>query len=848
MPLPSSRSCGERIPDLLGAIVVALLATLVTPGGGTVTADEVPGSAAAPAVVAAPDQTALSRDLPSSRNVWSFLETVEPLAILDRIDGAGLHLGEPGRFSMHGASWTQNTFLLDGVDLTDPLGGGRPLVLPDIDLFEPVEFTSGLAPVEYGAPGVTMTLTPRDPAPSWQGTVQGYGLGSGLQSGEPSSLVPFIMRFGSLADASAVASGPIAGERLRLLLSGHFARGRRFERADPAPLDSRLASGAAGLVYQPDDRDTFRLLVAAQAADRPLAARARYFGEPAKERADAFGGVLRWTRAGKTTTATGFAGIWSGRFEPRVEGRATLRPIERLLDGPVPALVFPEQSRRSTWTVGGSLAMRPSPLGGASHAPRFGVVVRRAWAQEQPGPGDPIPETVDRLPARVWEYEWGGPDSRRQVLDLAAWAAGRLTWGDRLSVEAGLRLERTSGAATDAGPGISWTALLPRLSARWRLTDAGRLTVFAGWGEYRHRLLLEHLAFGDPNGPWASVYGWTDANGDGLYDPAERGTLIARAGPGAAQDSLSSLDPGLRPPRTRELVGGIEATSDGGVTVRLVGVDRREQDLLESVNVGVPPSSYAVHYLPDPGGDIVGSQDDQLLPVFERREETFGLDRYLLTNPAEHTGLHQSLELRVEKPLGRRLALLAGATMSRTEIRGGNRSFRVVENDQGVTGERVDNPNADTYSQGRGYFDRAFTIKLATAWRPPGDWRLGLVARYQDGQPFARLVVVPDLAQGPEAIPATTRGQHLGRISNPDPEGRSLTAEGHRFTFTLTVDARIEKGLTFGAVRLGLVAEVFNLLGTRNEVEEDPVWGPAFRAPTAVQPPRVLRLGARLDF
>ncbi|MCG6923596.1 MAG: TonB-dependent receptor [Acidobacteria bacterium] len=829
-------------------MVGALLATLVALSGGAIAADEAPRPTPADPDGAVLDEAPLSRDLPSSRNVWSFLETAEPMTILDRIDGAGLHLGDPGRFSMHGASWTQNAFLLDGVDLTDPLVGGGPLLLPDIDVFEPVELASRPAPVEYGAPGVTMTLTPREPGRSWHATVQGYGLGAGLQRGGSSRPVPFIARFGSLTDASVVASGPIAGERLRLLLSGHFARGRRLERADPAPLESRLASGAAGLVFQPHDRDTLRLLVTAQAVERPLAARARYLGDPAKERADAFGGALRWTRSGQGATATGFAGFWSGRFEPTIDDHEASRPIERLLDGPVPTLVFPARSRRSTWTVGGSLAMHPSPLDGVSHAPRLGVAVRRAWAREQPGPADPIPETVDRLSARLWEYEWGGSDSRRHLLDLAAWAADRLTWGDRLSVEAGVRLERTTGAATGAGPGVSWTSLLPRLSARWRLTEAGRLTAFAGWGEYRHRLLLEHLAFGDPNGSWASVYGWTDANGDGLYEPAERGTLIARVGPGAAEGSLTSLDPGLRPPRTREVVGGIEATIGGGVVVRLVGVDRRERDLLESVNVGVPPSEYTVRYLPDPGGDIVGPQDDQLLPVFDRREESFALDRYLLTNPPGHTGLHQSVELRVEKPLGRRLAFLAGATTSRTEIRGGNRGFRVVENDQGVTGELFDNPNADTYSRGRGYFDRAFTIKLAAAWRPPGDWRLGLVARYQDGQPFSRLVIVPDLAQGPEAIPATTRGQHLGRIRGTDPEGRPLTAEGHRFTFTLTVDARIEKGLAVGPARLGLVAEVFNLLDTGNEVEEDPVWGPSFRVATAIQPPRVLRLGARLDF
>jgi hypothetical protein len=323
---------------------------------------------------------------------------------------------------------------------------------------------------------------------------------------------------------------------------------------------------------------------------------------------------------------------------------------------------------------------------------------------------------------------------------------------------------------------------------------------------------------------------------------------VARLGPGAGDGSLAGIDSDLGPPRTRELVAGIEASPGDGWVLGLTGFDRRETGLVESVDVGVPITDYVVRYLPDPGGDIAGPQDDQLLPAFDRKPESFGLDRYVLTNPPGLAGLHQGLELRVEKALGDRFALFAGATASRTEVRGGSRGFRVTENDQGVTGELFDDPNADTYSLGRGYFDRAYTIKFAAAWRAPHAFRVGVVARYQDGQPFGRLVVVPDLAQGPEAIPATPRGQHFGRASTTDPEGRPLEAEGHRFSYTLTLDARIEKGFGLGSRRLALVAEGFNLLGLRNEVEENPVWGASFRDPTAVQPPRVLRLGARFDF
>jgi hypothetical protein len=783
---------------------------------------------------------ALASKLPSSGNAWSLLETAEPAAILDRIDGAGLYLGEPGRFSMRGTSWTQNALLLDGVDITDSRRGGTPLVDPDVFALERMEAVSGLAPVEQAEPGVALTLVPRTPGPQWRGTVEGDALGESLQAGE-SGGAPSIARFGSLVEADGVVAGPL-GPRLRLLLSGRLGRLRRFERDDPTVLEARLLSGIGHLVYQPDDRQTLRFLVSGQAVRRPFAGRALFF-DPPDEKVEALGAQVRFDRTFERATLAAYAAGWGGRLEPQKEGHAGGRAVERVLYGPVPELVFPARSRTSTWSGGASLSFRAARLGGVRHAPRAGLALRRVSADERAGMPLAVPETVGGQSARVWEYAWAGPDSRRHVRDLAAWITDPIVYRDRLLVEAGLRLDASAGAAEGAPRGVSWTSLLPRVSARLRLTSAGRLTAFGGYAEYRHRLLLAPLAFGDPYAPQAAVYRWNDANEDDRFDPAERGPLVVRVGPGG---SLAAVDPGLRPPRTRELVAGLELSPGNGWLVRLTGFDRREKDLLESIDVGVPISGYTVRYLPDPSGDILGPQDDQLLPVYDRKPETFGLDRYLLTNPSGHTGRHRGVEIRVEKTLGR-LELLAGGTASMTETAGANRGFRVLENDQGLVGELFDDPNADTHASGRSFFDRAYTMKLGAAYRAPGDWRLGLAARYQDGQPFGRLVVVPDLAQGPEIVPATPRGQ-ITESGATDAEGRYLVPSGHRFTYTLTVDALIEKGFDLHGRRLALRAEVFNLLGTRNEVEEDPLWGPDFRTPTATQPPRVVRLGLRFDF
>jgi len=111
----------------------------------------------------------------------------------------------------------------------------------------------------------------------------------------------------------------------------------------------------------------------------------------------------------------------------------------------------------------------------------------------------------------------------------------------------------------------------------------------------------------------------------------------------------------------------------------------------------------------------------------------------------------------------------------------------------------------------------------------PRQFLFSAIARYQDGQPFSRVVIVPDLAQGPEAIPAYRRGRT-------------------RFTYTLTLDAHAEKSLRVGRARLTGVLEVFNLLNNAKELAEDVVTDSLFRTTTAVQPPRAVRIAARIGF
>ncbi len=101
-----------------------------------------------------------------------------------------------------------------------------------------------------------------------------------------------------------------------------------------------------------------------------------------------------------------------------------------------------------------------------------------------------------------------------------------------------------------------------------------------------------------------------------------------------------------------------------------------------------------------------------------------------------------------------------------------------------------------------------------------------LVARYYDGQPFTRMIVVEGLAQGPVMIQAHPRGVA-------------------RYEFNMTVDLRLEKyfRMSFGTIRL--MADVFNLFNQNLSTSESEWTRPEFplRYATDIQSPRTFRLG-----
>lgn len=759
-------------------------------------------------------------DLPSGATIFSLLDTAIPEVISDRVDAGSLTPGQPARLGAHGSSWTQTMFRVGQVDVSDPNASGTPLILPGVLAWQRVDMATGAMPLGMNAPGLAVTLVPRRPSATWTRSIQLFGARPGLLSRTATTTPPAISRLNTWTSGSVLASGPIVPDRLGIVLEASWTKATRYQRDDATRLTEKLGSVFSHLVFTPTTRDEVRFVGWVQQTRSPFEQRLA-FGQPAAaERATSVHVQSEWERRKNADS------VWTGFMSYSARRRSTdLQPVsaivmERLSDGPVPDLVAP-LGTDTAWSLGARLT--PTSWD-RRHVPEAGITLSGGSAGGRTPFSVRVGELVNGTPARVWDYSAPVEASRWHQTTLSLYAGDTIIVHPRLTIDGGLRFDWVSAAAATNAHGISWHDLFPTAGLRWELTDVNRIAALVRFSRYGYRLPLGDLAYGDSVAPTANVYQWTATGADPGVQ--QLGALISRVGPGTGGDAaFSSIDPQLARPYINELTLGFESRPNNQTVIRMTGIARQESQLIALVNTGVPPAAYTTLTVVDPGNDHAAGQ---ILPVYNRPPSAFGADQYLLTNPSGYHTTFAGVDVTAQTTINR-LFLIAGGTAGRSETTSPNRGFLVTENDHGLVGEVLTDPNAATNARGRPFTERGYTIKTAGVYHFPHDVRLGVAARYQDGQHFARLVIVPGLNQGVEAIRSSVNGKT-------------------RFTYTLTVDARVQKGFTMSGRRLTFAIDAYNLLNTRTEIEEFAVTGPLSRSTSAVQPPRSLHIGFALPF
>jgi hypothetical protein len=752
------------------------------------------------------------RDLPLADSVYAILENTQSEVIADRFNSAGLNTAGDARVGGFLGSWSQTRFRVGDLDITDPAGSGAPLLFPTTAFWQAVHIDTGLMPADVNTPGLAVTLAPIRGGDAWSRVFQGSASGGGLAAKTPADVPIPIARLDHVALGSALVSGPLS-PRARVAAGAILARGSSYRRERLADTNDSNVSGFANVVFAPVDGREWRALGWVQHAQTP------------------FEGWQPFQDAGATTQSTAVhlqasleqqipdAPRWRvfAGFTERVRTNdlaSTTATVERIIDGPVPQAVDAVADvTAQRLAIGARLS--PTPSTDARHQLEFGVDADRATTSTSHTFAGTVRELVDGMAARVWTYASSGLTSHRQVLTASAFASDAVALSPRTTLSAGLRAELIRGSAEGAVTDVTWFSILPHAYLRFAKSERRAFTL--GYARSANALNQNWLAYGDPAASVARVAAASAPN-----------VLVSRVGPGTGGNAaFTAIDASLKRPTTDEFVIGFEKRRNATTRYTLTGIARRETNML-AVSSRWSASPYAPVSVPDAGRDLVDPADDRLLVAYNRLPASFGQDTFIVTNPEQKAARAFALRMAWEHA-DDRLFMLFGATASAAQGPISNRGYGPLENDQDQPGELFTNPNAAAYAYGRLFSDRAFTIKWTTRYRFPGDLTVGGIARYQDGQPFSRLVVFPNLNQGAEALQAYPNA-------------------GSRYTFTGTLDLRVQKGLRLGHAHVAAILDAYNLFTRSNEVEEHVVSDAAFRTPTAIEPPRVVHLGLRFTF
>jgi hypothetical protein len=794
--------------------------------------------------------------LSTARNIWVLLESQASGVVTDRIDIGGIKSETPAHFGGHGSSWTQNMYYLNGLNITDPYSGGMPLSYPDYDSFDGLRVSSAVHPSDIGSPGIAVFMTPRQGGDKLEGGAQVYYEGDRTQSDNVTENKRNVgvyspEHFKNYVNGNIHIGGQVIPSHLSYFASISTQDFSKYMQNVFEPIDSKLISGLLNLTSDISDHRLTLLWTGQRVRNLNLGVSMRIPFESSLNQTKTFhilqaGDVFRLNSSLTAMLRGGYAhASLENRLEDGVSRQSGIELFKGNYTGTAPLQTIGERDRIDFLATLDHTSYEDVHISGLkftlSNRSRIGLGWEELFSSNAYSAFDNLNlQFFNGQPYAV--VMLNTPTTAKQrVRNLSLFLQDHAILADWLGLDLGLRFQSSAGwlpSGQTTAPSddlIQWTTLSPRVGLSLAITK--RISLRATYARYYHQLLADFLDYQNPAALSGNVFSWNDKNGDNQFQPGEEGMLMSRFG-----GQYSTIDPSLEAPYTDEFTVGADFDFGEDMKVGLTLMHRYEHNLIETTNIGVPASAYTPVTILDRGGDDkAGTFDDQLITVYNQDPSTLGKDFYQLTNPPNFRDFYQGLELTAESNSmlkGLHVQFSFAAFMS---VGMASQTGEEQEYDQGVIGNLFDNPNTLINADGRLFFDRAFLGKLAGAYELPWDLQISGVAKYYDGLPFGRKLIVTGLNQGPFYILATPRGNSFGTSDKPS---------GHRVEFNFTLDVGIEKTFRLGEERLGVRLDVFNLLNTNNNTRENDLSGPNFNAriPLEIEAPRVFRLGMKCEF
>jgi hypothetical protein len=374
---------------------------------------------------------------------------------------------------------------------------------------------------------------------------------------------------------------------------------------------------------------------------------------------------------------------------------------------------------------------------------------------------------------------------------------------------------------------IDFNLFAPRLAAIYDVTGDATTLLKVSYSHYWYAPGTDFGAAANPNSSqWWRHYSWSDPNRDGLWEVEETGVFIDSSG-GA---SLESLDPDVKLPLVKEVAAFIDHDLGGGVALRTGAVWRRESNHYLRQNASRPFNAFiAPVTIPDPGADgIAGTGDDgAAMHGWELPAEIVSLaEDNVVRNVPDSDSEFWTWDVTASRRFSDGWSLVAGFAHTWNRDQANRYLGQVVrQNLYAVT----PNDLLHTGRDGR-YEFRTWSAKVYGTYTAPWNLQITPYLRHQSGQPYGRTVTAN-----------LNYGRSLRFLAEP--------IDSRRTDNVTILDLRVQKG--FGLLegrRVAVFADVFNVLNANPDESISWTSGPSFQRPLNIVAPRIVRVGARLDW
>ncbi|HPW16776.1 MAG TPA: TonB-dependent receptor [Candidatus Aminicenantes bacterium] len=368
---------------------------------------------------------------------------------------------------------------------------------------------------------------------------------------------------------------------------------------------------------------------------------------------------------------------------------------------------------------------------------------------------------------------------------------------------------------------LKWTTVSPRLGLAYVLTNDNKTVLKASFGRYYASAISNYFVAANPNGlvSWRQRLNpdWTLRGGPYLFSAA----------------SATDIDPDMRTPHIDEFTVGLEREIMKNMRLSLRYIVKRDRELVETVdrnaldmaafaNGNLVWTNYAPLNVLDPySGEAV---------AFYGVTDTSVPTSFYITNPPGLKRDYDALEVTLTKRYSDRWQLLASYVYAKARNMTGLSS--------GFSTSLYDNPNAMVNAYGRDPLVSPHQVKIQGSYSGPWGLSSSVFASYLAGQPWTRTIRSADLGLSLPQGNVTIYAEEKGAEALPD---------------LFNVDLRLSKSVTlpsrFGKVELML--DAFNLLNDNTATSLEAVSSSPsilYRNILKIVNPRILRIGARWAF